>query len=91
MYHLVDLDGMEEKYYQSKYEMNSITLGICLNLKTVCFYHGTGSFFNSKTLAEITSYGECACKSLGSEIKKVLKQYTKKRIDSIYQKVNVLE
>ncbi|SPJ08336.1 3'exoribonuclease, putative [Plasmodium sp. DRC-Itaito] len=91
VYHLVDLDGMEEKYYQSKYEMNSITLGICLNLMTVCFYHGTGSFFNSKTLAEITSYGECACKSLGSEIKKVLKQYTKKRLDSIYQKVNVLE
>ncbi|CRG95389.1 3'exoribonuclease, putative [Plasmodium gallinaceum] len=79
VYHLVDLDGLEEKYYRSKYEMNEITLGICLNLRTVCFFHGSGNFFNSKTLEEIISYAECACRSLGYEIKKILKNYILKK------------
>ncbi|SBT32268.1 hypothetical protein POVWA2_008660 [Plasmodium ovale wallikeri] len=75
VFHLVDLDKLEEKYYGSKYEMNVITLGMCLNLGTVCFFHGSGSFFNNKSLAEVIGYAECACRSLGFEIKKTLKNY----------------
>ncbi|GAW79515.1 hypothetical protein, conserved [Plasmodium gonderi] len=79
VFHLVDVDSLEEKYYGSKYEMNSITLGICLNLKTVCFFHGSGNSFNNKSLSEIISYAECACRSLGCEIKTVLKNYLMKK------------
>ncbi|SCM04972.1 3' exoribonuclease, putative [Plasmodium chabaudi adami] len=78
VFHLVDLDKLEEKYYRSKYEMNTITLGICLNLRTVCFFHGFGSFFNNKTLAEVIGYAEGACRSLGCEIKNTLKKYIAK-------------
>lgn len=58
--------------------MNTITLGICLNLRTVCFFHGFGSFFNNKTLAEVIGYAEGACRSLGCEIKNTLKKYITK-------------
>ncbi|CAA9986759.1 3'exoribonuclease, putative [Plasmodium knowlesi strain H] len=79
VFHLVDVDNLEEKYYGEKYDTNSITLGICLNLRTVCFFHGSGNSFNSKTLSEIISYAECACRSLGCEIKTVLKNYMAKK------------
>ncbi|VWU51796.1 3'exoribonuclease, putative, partial [Hepatocystis sp. ex Piliocolobus tephrosceles] len=87
IFHFVDLDSLTEKYYASKFEMNTITLGICLNLDTVCFLHGTGSFFTRETLADVFSFAECACRSLGNEIKKILKNYVfknkqKKQIDS---------
>ncbi|SCL90831.1 3' exoribonuclease, putative [Plasmodium berghei] len=78
VFHLVDLDKLEEEYYRSKYEMNTITLGICLNLRTVCFFHGFGSFFNNKTLAEVIGYAEGACRSLGCEIKNTLKKFITK-------------
>ncbi|SBT86534.1 3'exoribonuclease, putative [Plasmodium malariae] len=83
VFHLVDLDALEEKYYGSKCQMNTITLGICLNLRTVCFFHGTGSFFNDKNLAQIIGYAESACRSLGCEIKKTLKNCILKKKESL--------
>lgn len=73
--HIVDLDKTEENYYKKKYEVNALTLGFCLNLKTICFFHGSGDFFNNSILAEMLHYAEGSCRSLGDEIKKVLKAY----------------
>lgn len=78
-FNLVDLDETELTYYRDKYEINLLTLGICFNAKTVCFFNGTCSSINNKSFAEILNFAEGACRALGDMLKKSVQEHILKK------------
>lgn len=78
-YNLVDLDEEELKYYKEKYVVNLITLGICYNSKTVCFFNGTCPSISSSSFAEILNFAEGACRALGDMLKKSIQEHILKK------------
>lgn len=78
-YNLVDLDEEELKYYKQKYEINFITLGICYNSKTVCFFNGTCPSISSSSFSEILNFAEGACRALGDMLKKSIQEHLLKK------------